>query len=50
MRIILLALLAAGALAAPAMASFTVAVPEPASLAVLAVGAGALVVARYWRK
>ncbi len=37
-------------LAAPAFAIQEVQVPEPASLSVLAVAAGAVAVARFWRK
>jgi len=36
--------------AAPAFAQVNIPIPEPASLTVLAVGAGAVIAARFWRK
>lgn len=36
--------------ASPALALVEVPVPEPASLTVVAVGAGAVIAARFWRK
>ena len=50
MRGFILTVLFGMAAAAPAFAAARVDVPEPASMAVLAVGAGALLIARARRK
>lgn len=50
MRYFLAALVMLAGTSTSAFAGVTVAVPEPASMGLLALGAGAVVLARFWRK